>query len=95
VRLTNPKDVQRAQQEPPPGTRAHVRGALVAAIRAHGRDAVVDWQSVTVRDFATGEVTVALPDPLVVADAAAEALIRRISQEPRVPAVRRFQLPNR
>jgi proteasome accessory factor A len=60
-----------AVTQPPPTTRAHLRGRFVAAARAAGREYTVDW----VRLKLGQAPAVALLDPLDSADPAAEALI--------------------
>jgi proteasome accessory factor A len=67
-------EIARAVTEPPPSTRAHLRGRFIAAARAAGREYTVDW----VRLKLGRRRALTLLDPLDPADPAARALIRQI-----------------
>ncbi|MDR2254160.1 MAG: proteasome accessory factor PafA2 family protein [Bifidobacteriaceae bacterium] len=71
TRAVSPWDVARAVLEPPPTTRARLRGRFVARARAAGREYSVDWMRLRLGDAPA--VTVA--DPLDSFNAAAEQLI--------------------
>nr|NLI50771.1 Pup--protein ligase [Propionibacterium sp.] len=79
-RLTAPDAVASALQVAPGPGRARLRGRLVAAARAHGRDVAVDWASVTVHDL---PASVALDDPFADADPRVDALVEAMGARPR------------
>jgi proteasome accessory factor A len=81
ARLIVPWDISRAVLEPPPTTRARLRGRFVAAARAAGRDYTVDW----VRLKLGQGRAVSLLDPLASGDAAAERLIADLERAQAAP----------
>lgn len=98
-RLTADAEVAAALTRSPSATRARVRGALLDAAVAAGRDHIADWSTFAVHDL-TGpagsgpaDVVLSLDDPFADADARADALIARMSTEPRVRALGGFRPP--
>lgn len=79
-RLTDPDAVASALHVAPGPGRARLRGRLVAAARAHGRDVAVDWASVTVHDL---PASVTLDDPFADADPRVDALVEAMATRPR------------
>ncbi len=75
-RLTDPDAVAAARDRAPGPGRARLRGRLIAAARDHGRDAAVDWASVTVHDL---PATVALDDPFSDSDPRVDALVEAMA----------------
>nr|NLD41543.1 Pup--protein ligase [Actinomycetales bacterium] len=75
-RLTTPEAVLAAQTVPPATTRAHLRGAFVAAAQARRRDYAVDWVHLKLADPAAR--TVMLYDPFATTDERAERLIAAV-----------------
>ena len=79
-RLTEPDAVASARSVAPSEGRARLRGSLIAAARAHGRDHSVDWASFTVHDLPGA---VALDDPFAAADPRVDALVAAMAERPR------------
>ena len=85
----------------PSPTRARVRGRLVDAALAAGRDATFDWARVVAHDLPGREaarasavdVPVTLDDPFADADPHADALAARWASEPRVGKLGGFVPP--
>ena len=99
-RETSDAEVAAARDAPPSPTRARVRSRLLAAAQTAGRDHGVDWATFVVRDLAgpdgvrPREVALRLDDPLADSDADADALITRMTTEPRVRALGGFTPPS-
>ncbi|WP_232548135.1 proteasome accessory factor PafA2 family protein [Propioniciclava soli] len=99
-RLTTDAEVEAAVRTAPSPTRARVRGALVDAARAAGRDVTVDWARFAVHDLAGGadaaradDVALALDDPFADSDPRADALAARMASAPRVGRLGGFVPP--
>ena len=93
-RLTSPDAVAAARDRAPSPGRARLRGRLLAAARASGRDHSVDWASFTVHDLpgespelpgpGAGAAATSLDlDPFAAEDPRVDALIARMQREPR------------
>ena len=93
VRHTTDEAVAAATRLAPCATRARVRGALLAAAQAHGRDHAVDWSGFEVRDLPGGTVALRLDDPFAAESAAASGLVGRMGAEPRIRALGGFVPP--
>lgn len=72
-RLTTPQAVSRATVIPPASTRAHLRGAFIAAAQDYRADVFVDWQTLRCDDGL--QPAHMLRDPLVYEDPEVDALI--------------------
>ncbi len=98
-RLTTDAEVTAALTRSPSPSRARVRGALLDAALAAGRDHSADWSTFAVHDLAgpdgagPAEVLLGLDDPFADACPAADALIARMTTEPRVRALGGFRPP--
>lgn len=92
-RLTTDAEVDEATSTPPSPTRARVRGRLVDAARAAGRDIAVDWASFAVHDLPGGGVRLALDDPTADTHPDADALVGKMAAEPRIGVLRGFVPP--
>jgi proteasome accessory factor A len=78
-RLTTPAEVEAAETNPPPTTRAALRGAFVRRARAAGRDYTADW--VHLRLNGRTQHTVMLPDPFAATDERVDALLAEIEAD--------------
>jgi proteasome accessory factor A len=80
VRLADELAVTRARTDPPPTTRASLRGRFLAAAREAEQDVTVDWVHLKVN----GDVprTVMCKDPLVWDDERVDRLIESLVREP-------------
>lgn len=76
-RFTLPQRVEAAVTTPPATTRAHVRGAFIAAAEDARRDFAADWVHLKLAD--PSERSIALTDPFSASDPRVDALIERIS----------------
>ncbi len=100
VRHTDPAAVRAARERAPSASRARLRGRLLAAAQASGRDHTPDWSTFAVHDLAEpgqrrpSEVVLTLDDPFADADPAVDALIERLTHEPRVRALGSFTPPD-
>jgi proteasome accessory factor A len=65
--------IERAMTEPPPTTRARLRGAFIKAAKAKKRDFTVDWVHLKLNDQA--QRTVLCKDPFKAVDERVEKLI--------------------
>lgn len=74
--LTAPRDVADARTRPPRGTRAVLRGRVVAACERTGRAASIGWAHVRLDDPPRPQID--LPDPRQTEDAGVEALLAEI-----------------
>lgn len=74
--LTAPWDVADARTRPPRGTRAVLRGRVVAACERTGRAASIGWAHVRLDDPPRPQID--LPDPRQTEDAGVEALLAEI-----------------
>ena len=74
--LTAPRDVADARTRPPRGTRAVLRGRVVAACERTGRAASIGWAHVRLDDPPRPQID--LPDPQQAEDAGVEALLAEI-----------------
>ena len=99
-RVSRPDAVAAALREPPSPTRARVRGRLVAAAPAAGRDVAADWASFVVHDLPDhpggrrpADVALRLDDPFAVDSPEADALAARMAAEPRLRVVGGFVPP--
>ena len=78
------EEIARATTTAPTTTRAHLRGAFVAAARRHGRDHTVDWSHLRLDDQAGR--TVLCKDPFLAEDPRVADLIALVTgEEPRHP----------
>lgn len=73
VRITTPDEVERATVEPPPTTRARLRGRFVQAAREHRLEYTVDWVHLKLND--QSQRTVLCRDPFVSTDERVDRLI--------------------
>ena len=74
--LVAPQDVEDARTRPPRGTRAGLRGRVVAACERTGRTASIGWAHVRLDDPPRPQID--LPDPQQAEDAGVEALLAEI-----------------
>ena len=74
--LVAPQDVEDARARPPRGTRAGLRGRVVAACERTGRTASIGWAHVRLDDPPRPQID--LPDPQQAEDAGVEALLAEI-----------------
>ena len=74
--LVAPPDVEDARAQPPRGTRAGLRGRVVAACERTGRTASIGWAHVRLDDPPRPQID--LPDPQQAEDAGVEALLAEI-----------------
>ena len=74
--LVAPPDVEDARAQPPRGTRAGLRGRVVAACERTGRSASIGWAHVRLDDPPRPQID--LPDPQQAEDAGVEALLAEI-----------------
>ena len=74
--LVAPQDVEDARARPPRGTRAGLRGRVVAACERTGRAASIGWAHVRLDDPPRPQID--LPDPQQAEDAGVEALLAEI-----------------
>ena len=78
-RLSTPAEVTAAESNPPPTTRAALRGEFVRRARAAGRDYTADW--VHLRLNGRTQHTVMLPDPFAATDERVDALLAEIETD--------------
>lgn len=84
LRLTSPEQVTVATTTPPPTTRAHLRGRVIAAAERNRRDLACDWIHLRLED---GGLNLALQDPFATESEAVDQLIAAIEQSsPQLPA---------
>ena len=72
-RVVTDEAIERAMTEPPPTTRARLRGAFIKAAKAKKRDFTVDWVHLKLNDQA--QRTVLCKDPFKAVDERVEKLI--------------------
>lgn len=78
-RFVSEEEVAHACDTPPATTRAHLRGRVIAAAKAHHRDITCDWLHVRLNDSRLATVT--LGDPLATDDPAIRQILAEIEQE--------------
>ncbi|MDO5661364.1 MAG: Pup--protein ligase [Brachybacterium sp.] len=78
-RILPEERIERARTTAPTTTRAHLRGQVVRAARAHGVDHVVDWT--TMRLVRQGAMPVQVMDPFATESEAVTALLAEIARD--------------
>ncbi|WP_233493596.1 Pup--protein ligase [Desertihabitans brevis] len=78
ARLTTPEEVELATTEPPPTTRARLRGRFVSAAREHDLEYTVDWVHLKLND--QSQRTILCRDPFAATDERVDRLIEQMGR---------------